>query len=142
MTEASRKNPTTWRKGQSGNPAGRKPGAELVRQLLEPKRAELVQKAVDMALAGDATALRICIDRLAPPARGEAAPVHIPALASAATLTDKATALLHAIGDGQVAPDTGAALLNALAAACRVAELDELARRLAALEAKTLENLA
>lgn len=129
---------TAWKPGQSGNPAGRKPGAELVRQLLEPKRTELVDKAVAMALAGDPTALRICIDRLAPPSRAEAAPVAIAGLAEAQSLTAKADVLLAAIGSGQLAPDTGSQLLNALAAVGRVAELDELAARIAALEAKDL----
>ena len=124
----------TWKPGQSGNPAGRKPGAELVRQLLEPKKKELIDKAVAMALAGDATALRICIDRLAPPMRAESPTVHIPDLKSAPTLALKAEAIVSAVGDGRIGPDAATMLLQAIAAACKVIEFDELQRRIAELE--------
>ena len=134
MTAAT--NTGAWKPGQSGNPFGRKSGAEKLRALLEPHREDLVAKAVSMALAGDPTALRIVIDRLAPPSRAEAPPVEIPGLADANTLTKKAGLLIDAIGAGLLAPDTGSQLLNALAAACKVAELDELAQRVAALEAR------
>lgn len=127
---------TAWKPGQSGNPLGRKSGAERLRQMLEPHREELVAKAVSMAKAGDATALRVLLDRLAPPSRAESPLIEIPGLASAGSLTKKAEVLLAAIGAGVLAPDTGSQLLNALAAACRVAELDELAQRVAALEAR------
>lgn len=137
MTSTS---PTAWKPGQSGNPLGRKSGAEKLRAMLEPHREELVQKAVSMALNGDPTALRVLLDRLAPPSRAESPLIEIPGLADARSLTKKAEVLLGAIGTGVLAPDTGSQLLNALAAACKVAELDELAQRVAALEAR--ESLA
>ncbi len=124
-----------WKKGQSGNPAGRKPGAEVIRQLLEPKREKLVQKAVTMALAGDVTALRICIDRLAPPPRAEAPKVTIEGLSEATTLTDKANVIMDAVGRGDLAPDIGAMLVQALTNVGKVVEIDELDRRVRALEA-------
>lgn len=137
MTEgkpAGVKKSGAWTVGTSGNPAGRKPGAELVRQLLEPRRAELIDKAVAMALAGDATALRICIDRLAPPQRAESPAVRIPGLTRAKTLTEKAEAIIVAVGKGAIGPETASVLLQAMAAACRVAEFDDLSRRMAEIE--------
>jgi hypothetical protein len=60
-------------KGQSGNPAGKPKGAKdkrtELRALLRPHAEDLVAKAVELAKAGDTTALRICIDRLIPPIR-------------------------------------------------------------------------
>src|SRR3712207_5809138 len=104
--------PTTFQPGVSGNPAGRKPGAELVRKLLDPHREDLIAKAVAMALAGDATALRICIDRLAPPLRSDSPLVHIPGLAEAPTLTDKANAIVAAVGKGEIGPDAATMLIQ------------------------------
>ena len=47
----------TFKKGQSGNPAGKPKGAKdkrtELRELLKPHAEKLVKKAVDMALAGD-----------------------------------------------------------------------------------------
>ena len=91
-----------------------------------------------MALGGDTTALRICMDRIAPLPRAESAPVLIPGLAEAVTLTDKAQAISAAIGKAEISPDTGSMLLQAMAAACKVVEFDELQRRVAHLEAGSL----
>ena len=63
-----------WKPGQSGNPAGRKPGTSKVaklRVLLEPHADALVNKAVELALAGDPQALRLCLERLIPALKPE-----------------------------------------------------------------------
>ena len=129
-----KKHPGIWPKGVSGNPAGRKPGAERVRQLLEPKRDELINKAVELALAGDVTALRICIDRLAPPPRAEAAPIKIPGVMSSKTPAENARAIVGAAGKGLISTDNAAMMLGAIANAAKIIEVDELAVRIAALE--------
>jgi Family of unknown function (DUF5681) len=127
-----------WKPGESGNPRGRTSGVERIRQLLDPHREDLVKKAVALALTGDVTALRMCLDRVVPVPRAESAAVLIPALATAHTLTEKAEAVARAIGKGQLSPDTGATLLQAIAAACKVAEFDDLQRRVAELESRDL----
>jgi Family of unknown function (DUF5681) len=63
-----------FKPGQSGNPAGRPPGTrnkatESAELLLEGEAEALTREAVELALAGDATALRLCLDRLIPPRR-------------------------------------------------------------------------
>ena len=126
--------PAAWKPGQSGNPAGRTPGVEKIRQLLEPKREELVAKAVEMALAGDATALRICIDRLAPPPRAESAPVTIPGLSEAKGLQAKAERIVEAVGQGEITPDVATMILGALSSYAKAVEVEELSRRIAELE--------
>lgn len=109
-----------------------------MRQLLVPHRESLVKKAVELALAGDTVALRICMDRIAPPLRNEAAPVSIPGIALATSMSDKARAIVDAVGEGLISPDTAAILLGAMANAAKIIEADELAARIAALEAHGL----
>lgn len=53
---------------------------------------------------------------------------------SADTLTDKARVVLEAVADGRVPPDIGAQLVTAIGTVARVAEVDELLRRIEALE--------
>jgi hypothetical protein len=65
----------TFKKGQSGNPVGRRKGAlskrVLLAKLLEPHAQALVGRLIELALSGDGNALRICIERLIPKIRHE-----------------------------------------------------------------------
>ena len=128
----------TWEQGQSGNPAGRPPGVKdkrtAMRELLEPHATELVAKAVEMAKNGDAAALRICIDRLIPPAKAREEPVTLPL--GNGTLAEKGQAVLTALGEGAIAPDVATAILQGIAAQARIVEVDQIEKRVAALEAK------
>ncbi len=71
-----------YKPGESGNPNGKKPGTLNKRtqlaKLLEPHAEALINKAVELALAGDSNALRLCIERLLPKAKDDAARIIIP----------------------------------------------------------------
>src|ERR1700730_13183833 len=59
-------------KGQSGTPAGRPRGSinrstRAAQLLLDGEATALSRKAVELALAGDSTALRLCLDRTVAP---------------------------------------------------------------------------
>jgi hypothetical protein len=126
-----------WEKGQSGNPAGRRVGSGRVAQLralLEPHAEGLIQKAAEMALAGDSTAMRLCLERLVPPLKSADLPVQMEL--PEGPLTQKAERVLAAVAAGEVTPDEAAAVLGAIAAQARIAEADELERRIRALEAR------
>jgi Family of unknown function (DUF5681) len=61
-----------WKKGQSGNPKGKPVGVHSyhttqVRELLASRLPELVERAIIMALDGDAAAMKICLERVCPP---------------------------------------------------------------------------
>lgn len=126
-----------FKKGESGNPAGKPPGAKdkrnVLRELLQPHAAALLQKAVDMALGGDPTALRMCIDRICPTLKAEALPV-TSALPTTGTLADQAAAIYKAATAGEITTDEAAALMQLVSAQCRIVEITELEARLSALE--------
>ena len=58
--------------GKSGNPAGKSKGTRnkttlAVEALLDGEAETLTRKAIELAKAGDLAALRVCLDRIAPP---------------------------------------------------------------------------
>src|SRR5687767_1636516 len=59
--------PGTFRLGNPGRPPGARNKATLAAlALLEGEAEALTRRCVEMALAGDATAMRLCLDRLLP----------------------------------------------------------------------------
>lgn len=60
----------TFTKGKSGNPSGRPKGAQdrrtLFRSMIEPQSAELVSKAISMALNGNEQMLKLLLERILP----------------------------------------------------------------------------
>ena len=135
---ATRKPPAAaWKPGQSGNPRGRPPGAGEVAKLraaIAGKVPAILESLTAAALAGDVQAARLLLERTLPalkPAE-QAQALHLPD----GTLTTQGRAVLAAVAAGELAPGQGAALLGAIGTLARVAEVDELARRIEALEGK------
>jgi hypothetical protein len=77
-----------FRKGQSGNPAGRPPGSRnratsMVQNLLEGAAENIAKRAAQLAEEGNVAAIRICMNRLSPvgqhnPVAFELPPIHSP----------------------------------------------------------------
>ena len=133
----SERNQGRFTKGTSGNPQGRprKATAEL-EKALKKHGAELAGKLVEMALAGDSTALKICIDRIHAPLKPQAAPVEL-ALPNEAGLAETGRLLIQAAARGEIPTDQANHLLNGLGALARLVELDEIQQRLERLEKAT-----
>lgn len=95
----------------------------------------IIERLVAAALQGDTGAARLLLERVCPPLKAteEPAPLALPD----GTLTEQGRAVLGAVAAGELAPGQGAALLGAIGTLARVAEVDELERRLTALEART-----
>lgn len=135
---AGRKQVGKFLRGQSGNPAGKPPGtlhratqAALV--LLEGEAEALTRKAVELALEGDTTALKLCLDRIAPAYKPSARPVMLD-MPPPENLTDTARAFVAAAARGEIPPDIAAQLVSAVASVARVEEMEQVKERLAALE--------
>lgn len=125
-----------YKAGQSGNPAGRPPGRpdkrHALRKLLEPHAPILVEKAIALALDGDAVALRMCLDRLIPPLRAASLPVALEL--GGGTLSERGEAIMTQVNAGEVSPEQAHSLLGALASLAAIRAADEIERRVRALE--------
>lgn len=128
-----------FEKGRSGNPQGRRHGARnkatlAVEALLEGEAEALTRKAVELALAGDTTALRLCLERVAPVQKGR--PILLD-VGDVATLNDLSTVqakVVTSMARGELTPDEAAdvvAVVERLGQAWERRDLDE---RIKALE--------
>jgi hypothetical protein len=127
--------------GRSGNPAGKPKGARhkttlAIEALLDGQAEALTQKAVELALQGDGPALRLCLDRIAPPRKDAPISFDLPAVKSAADAVNASSALLDAVAAGEVTPDEGGRVMALLTAHKGLVETAELEKRIEALEAK------
>lgn len=127
-----------WKPGQSGNPAGRKPGTGEVGKLrasIAQHLPEIITKLVEQARAGDAQSARLLLERVLPPVKATELPAPIPLPDGA--LADQGRAVVLAAGAGVLAPGQAAQLLAGLGALAKLIETDELSARIEALEART-----
>ena len=132
---ATKRSQTTWKPGQSGNPNGRPAGSGEIGKLRESIAAHvpaIITTMVNKALDGDAGAARLLLERAIPPLKAmeQVQPLTLPA----GTLADQGRAVLTAVAAGELAPSQGAQLVAAIGQLARVVEIDELERRIAALE--------
>ena len=91
-----------FNRGTSGNPSGRPTGSRnkatsLLEELLEGEGKQLIQKAIELALAGDTHALRLCLDRLVPPRKDRLVHFDLPPARSLDEISQGMRAILGAI---------------------------------------------
>jgi hypothetical protein len=124
--------PGTFRPGNPGRRMGARNRTTLAAMaLLEGKAEALTRRCVELALAGDTTALRLCLERLLPKSR--AVRLQLP-LRTLADLEAAGEAVAGALADGSIALDEVSTLTGLIEARRRVLETTELERRLEALE--------
>jgi hypothetical protein len=128
-------------KGESGNPNGRPVGSRnrvslACDELLEGEAEAITRKAIEMAKAGDGPALRLCMDRIAPPRRDRHVPFALPKLETAVDAKVAAAAIVGAVASGELTPGEAAELSKLLDNFTRVLEATDFQTRLEALERK------
>lgn len=121
--------------GNPGKPRGaRHKATQAALALLDGEAGALTRKAVEMALGGDTTALRLCLERIAPPRRDAPVQFALPKMASAQDAAQAAAAVLDAVAAGDLTPIEGAHIMGLVETYRRTLETSELEARLAALE--------
>jgi hypothetical protein len=127
-------------KGASGNPAGRPKGIRDKRhryaEAIESMIPHVLDSVYQKALAGDMTAARMLLDRTLPNKRPEQERVEIE---HSGNIASDAQNVLKGVLDGEVSPDVGASLLSAMTSVLKAVEVDDLAKRIEALESKSNE---
>lgn len=108
-----------FRKGFSGNPAGRpkgsfRAGSRAAARLLDAHAEALVDKAIEMALAGDPVAVRFCLGRILGARRSQPVEFPLPEMNFREDLAGAMSAVVAAVAEGTLAPDEATAVAHIL----------------------------
>lgn len=125
--------------GRSGNPSGKPRGARhkitlAAEALLDGEAEALTRRAIELALGGDTTALRLCLDRIIPPRRDRPVRLGMPPLVSAADAAIALSSIASAVTEGDVTPTEGAVISELVSVFVKAIEVADLEKRLVALE--------
>ena len=126
-----------FKKGESGNKAGRPVGSGVtgkLRKAILDKSPELLQMVIDKALEeNDVTAAMALLNKVMPNLKAANEPVKF-SLDTSKGLSGTGEQIIQNIADGSVPLDSGSQLLSSLAALGKLQEVDELTLRIEALE--------
>ena len=125
----------TFGPGNPGKPKGaRHKATQAALSLLDGEAEAITRQAVTQALEGDTTALRLCLERIAPPRKDAPVAFTLPPMQSAADAATAAGAVLEACAAGDLTPTEAAHVMALVETYRRTLETSELEARVAALE--------
>jgi hypothetical protein len=76
--------------------------------MLDGEAESLTRKAIDMALAGDTVALKLCLDRIFPARKDRAVSFALPPITSARDAADLMASVVSAVATGHITPSEAA----------------------------------
>jgi hypothetical protein len=121
--------------GNVGRPKGSRNKATIaIESLLEGQAEALTQTAISKALEGDSIALRLCMDRIAPPMKDKPIVLPLSRMQGAMDASEAAGSVLNAVGDGTLTPIEGSRVMGLIDSYRRTLELTDIEQRLQALE--------
>jgi len=122
--------------GNTGRPKGSRNKATIaIESLLEGQAEALTQTAIKKALVGDSVALRLCMDRIAPPPKDAAVTFSMPIMSNVLDAAEAAGSVLRAVSEGELTPLEATRVMGLIDSYRRTLELTEIEERLRALEA-------
>ena len=138
-TTVKRSRGRPFAKGRSGNPGGRPRGSinrstRAAQLLLNGEATALSRKAVELALAGDPTALRLCLDRTVAPRRDRSVELALPPIHSTADILGAIKVVAGAVGRGDITPGEGFAISQMIESFLRAIDASDFENRLRQLE--------
>jgi hypothetical protein len=108
----------------------------LAERLMEEDAQDVVRAVVSAAKDGDMVAARLVLDRVLPVRKGRPLRLTLPSVATPADLSAAMAMLVAEVAAGRITADEGAAVGALLELQGKTLELNDLARRVAELEAK------
>lgn len=131
----------TFKKGQSGNPAGKKPGTRnkttvALETLLDGEADTLTRKAIEMAKSGDSAMLRLCIERLIPPRKDRPINFELPPLVTTQDASLAMLKILEGVSRGELTPNEAGEISKVIENYAETVRLSDLEQRISEMEAR------
>lgn len=125
-------------KGNPGKPRGtRHKATQAALALLDGEAEALSRKAVEKALGGDVAALRLCLERVAPPLREAPVAFPLPRIRGAADAPEAMASLIAAVAEGDLTPVEAERIAKLVDIFRRTLETADLEARVAFLEGQS-----
>ena len=129
--------PPRFEPGRSDNPIGRRRGprnraTRAAAALLAEEAEALTRRTVELAMLGDATALRLCVERILPRCRERSVEFALPPIESAADIARAMKAVTSALARGIVTPGEASRIASVIDTFARAIETRDFERRDAA----------
>ena len=105
-----------------------------VEELLDGQVEQLTQKAVEAALGGDMTAMRLCLERICPPRKDQPVLIDLPEMTTSKGASRVMAGILEAVADGDITPDEASRVASIVEVYRKTLETSELEARLSVLE--------
>lgn len=125
-----------FKKGQSGNPSGRKRGIPnpqaRIRAAMAERLDDILKILTERALEGDMAAINLIVSRCVAPAKAESTAIAVPGAGK--TLAERAEAITAAALAGTLSPETASEFMGILGNLAKVMEIADLEARIIALE--------
>lgn len=123
--------------GNPGKPKGARHATTIAaEQLIHGQAEQLVKKAAELALAGDTTAMRLCLERILPPRKDRFVTFDLPDVKSAADHPAALAAVMAGVARGDLTPGEAQAFASVLEQHRRAVETADLVARMDAFEAR------
>jgi hypothetical protein len=103
--------------------------------LLDGEAKALTRKAVALALEGDPTAMRLCLERIVAPRRARTLQLDLPPIADPADIAAAMTAITNAVAEGAITPGEAAEVAKVVDTLVRAIEASDFDRWLKLLVA-------
>lgn len=131
-----------WAPGQSGNPAGRRPGSRnramvALDRIAEDAAEEVLRGVIEGARRGDARCAETILRRAWPERRGRPVPVPLPDLRTPGDTAAAVAAIVKAVSEGTLSPEEGQMIAATVELHRRAVDVADIAARLEALEARS-----